>query len=169
MKPEYMRQFSCYKVTRIDKHKEETKTYKDEKGEEHTYTVRTPYYMVNDTPSAVFLIDDLTPGAVEDISHYHDLPCWCGLDGQALQVKLPNGDWWHIDGVASNCTDPEGARSNPPNHKCWVRHGGIGDVTKLHVDKEGRTCKAGAGSIWSRKDTPKDFHGFLHNGHIRPC
>ena len=48
-------------------------------------------------------------------------------------------------------------------HKCWVRHGRPEDGT-LHVDKNGKTCAAGAGSILTSK-----WHGFLHNGHLVPC
>lgn len=63
-----------------------------------------------------------------------------------------------IDGRASNCTMPD-----DNVHKCWVRHGRPEDGT-LHVDKNGNTCAAGAGSI----ATP-NFHGFLHNGDLSAC
>ena len=43
-------------------------------------------------------------------------------------------------------------------HRCWVRHGRPEDGT-LHVDKNGQTCAAGAGSIQTH-----NWHGFLHNG-----
>lgn len=59
---------------------------------------------------------------------------------------------------ASNCTMPD-----DKNHKCWVRHGRPEDGT-LHVDKNGHTCAAGAGSI-----VAGNYHGFLHNGHLTPC
>ncbi|MEP7336864.1 MAG: hypothetical protein ABI977_03905 [Acidobacteriota bacterium] len=74
-----------------------------------------------------------------------------GPDGHSLMVKLPNGNEWHIDGMASNCTMPDDS-----DHKCWVRHG---DVPNITVDKEGRSCAAGAGSIQSG-----NYHGFLRNG-----
>lgn len=81
-----------------------------------------------------------------------------GYDGKALVVILPNGSSWYIDSRASNCTRPE-----DNSHRCWVRHGSPLDGT-LHVDKNGDTCQAGAGSIISG-----DFHGFLHSGHIVSC
>lgn len=63
---------------------------------------------------------------------------------------------WYIDGRANNCDRPN------EEHLCWVRHGTVGE--KLHVDKNGRTCGAGAGSIMV-----PGFHGFLHNGVLREC
>jgi hypothetical protein len=65
--------------------------------------------------------------------------------------------WWHIDGRASNCTMP-----GDTEHRCWVRHGEDGGV--IHVDKNGHTCAAGAGSI-----QVEGFHGFLHHGVLRDC
>lgn len=59
---------------------------------------------------------------------------------------------------ARNCTMPDDT-----THKCWVRHGRPEDGS-LHVDKNGHTCGAGAGSI----DTGK-WHGFLHNGELVEC
>jgi hypothetical protein len=47
-------------------------------------------------------------------------------------------------------------------HRCWVRHGTVGEP--LHVDKIGHTCAAGAGSI-----SVEGFHGFLHHGVLRDC
>jgi hypothetical protein len=64
---------------------------------------------------------------------------------------------WHIEGFASNCTRPDDDK-----HLCWVRHGTIGEI--VHVDKNGNTCAAGAGSI-----SVPGFHGFLHNGILRDC
>lgn len=81
-----------------------------------------------------------------------------GYDGKALVVILPNGFSWYIDSRASNCT-----RYDDINHRCWVRSGNVLEST-LHVDKNGDTCQAGAGSIISG-----DFHGFLHNGYITNC
>jgi hypothetical protein len=74
-----------------------------------------------------------------------------GPDGHCLIVKCPNGNQWTIDGVASNCT-----MRGDYEHKCWVRHGTPPLIT---VDKNGRTCDAGGGSIKSG-----DYHGFLRNG-----
>lgn len=80
-----------------------------------------------------------------------------GADGRCLWVKTPGGDWM-IDGRAKNCTMP-----GDNDHRCWVRHGRPEDGT-LHVDKDGHTCAAGAGSI-----IVGSYHGFLHNGHLTPC
>ena len=96
---------------------------------------------------------DAQPGAIWDATWYSDTPAWCGPDGKALICKLPNGNEWHIDGRASNCTMP-----NDEVHKCWVRHG---DAPNLTVDKNGNTCQAGAGSILSG-----NWHGFLRNGEL---
>lgn len=80
-----------------------------------------------------------------------------GLDGLSIACRLPDGHDWHIDSRANNCTMKE-----DNEHRCWVRHGTIGD--QLHVDKNGHTCTAGAGSI-----ATKEYHGFLHNGVLRPA
>ena len=79
-----------------------------------------------------------------------------GDDGRCLVVKTPGGEWV-IDSRASNCTLPDDSV-----HKCWVRHGRPEDGS-LHVDKNGLTCGAGAGSIQCG-----DYHGFLHNGYLVP-
>lgn len=81
-----------------------------------------------------------------------------GPDGRALVLVLPNGYSWYIDSRSSNCTKP-----SDPAHRCWVRSGKPEDGT-LHVDKNGDTCQAGAGSIIAG-----DFHGFCHNGFIVNC
>lgn len=75
-----------------------------------------------------------------------------GADGRYLICETPGGQW-SIDSRASNCTMPE-----DNEHRCWVRHGKPEDGT-LHVDKNGLTCAAGAGSIMAR-----NWHGYLHNG-----
>lgn len=75
-----------------------------------------------------------------------------GEDGRCLSVRTPGGDWT-IDVRANNCTLP-----HDQTHKCWVRHGRPEDGT-LHVDKNGHSCSAGAGSI-----AMGSYHGFLHNG-----
>jgi hypothetical protein len=97
----------------------------------------------------------LPPDAVYDATWCHDFPDECGPDGRCLVAVLPNGHHWYIDSRASNCTLPE-----DKVHRCWVRHGRPEDGT-LHVDKNGVTCAAGAGSIQM-----DDFHGFLHHGMI---
>lgn len=76
-----------------------------------------------------------------------------GPDGRFLIAVCPNGHEWMIDYRASNCTMPD-----DDEHRCWVRHGRPEDGT-LHVDKNGLTCAAGAGSIIAG-----DYHGFLHDG-----
>lgn len=100
----------------------------------------------------------LPPGAVWNASWMADRDGYTGPDGRSLICKLPDGHDWMIDGRASNCTLPDDTV-----HKCWVRHGRPEDGT-LHVDKNGVTCAAGAGSI----ATPK-YHGFLHHGHLTDC
>lgn len=83
---------------------------------------------------------------------------WAGYDGKAIACKLPSGGWWHIDGRCSNCTLP-----NDNTHRCWVRHGTIGEL--LTVDKNGKTCGGGAGSIIDNdRNGNTVFHGFLRNG-----
>lgn len=78
-----------------------------------------------------------------------------GPDGRTLFVVTPGGVW-NVDERASNCTLP-----NDNEHYCWVRHGIPPMVT---VDKVGKTCAAGAGSIMMGK-----YHGFLRNGKLTNC
>lgn len=92
-------------------------------------------------------------GAVRNCTWLADRVGYRGPDGRCLEVKLPGGHSWIIDSRAKNCTLP-----NDLEHKCWVRHGRPEDGS-LHVDKNGRTCSAGAGSIVS-----PNWHGFLHHG-----
>lgn len=73
-----------------------------------------------------------------------------------LIVVLPDGYQWDTDSRASNCTMKEDKL-----HRCWVRHG---EPPQIHVDKNGLTCQAGAGSIAS-----PGYHGFLHNGELTSC
>jgi hypothetical protein len=75
-----------------------------------------------------------------------------------LIVVLPNGQTWDLMSRASNCTMKEDRL-----HRCWVVHG-LDNIPHLHVDKNGHTCAAGAGSI-----LVGDYHGFLHNGELNPC
>jgi hypothetical protein len=91
------------------------------------------------------------PGAMWDSWWYEDN--WKGPDGLHLIVRCPDGHDWLIDGKAGNCTLPD-----DHEHRCWVRHGTPPLIT---VDKNGYTCKAGAGSI----QTPR-WHGFLTNGKL---
>lgn len=80
-----------------------------------------------------------------------------GFDGRCLYVMTPGG-LWGIDERASNCTMP-----TDKEHRCWVRHGSPEEGT-LHVDKDGLTCQAGAGSIQAGT-----YHGFLHHGKLTGC
>lgn len=113
----------------------------------------SPIYRRHDTGELLGGRNKLPPGACYELKDY--VPEWCGPDGRALAVVCPDGHHWHVDSQASNCTKPE-----DKVHRCWVRHGKPEDGT-LHVDKNGNTCAAGAGSIL----TPT-WHGFLHNGHL---
>ncbi len=84
-------------------------------------------------------------------------PYWDNCDGRHLMVVLPKpGGTWDVDSRASNCT-----MRDDRQHRCWVRHGDPTRPETLHVDKQGHTCQAGAGSILSG-----GFHGYLHNGQI---
>ncbi len=74
-----------------------------------------------------------------------------------LICVLPNGHHWHMTGRASNCTMPEDRK-----HRCWVVHEEAPGV--FHVDKNGNTCAAGAGSI-----AAPGWHGFLHHGELVSC
>jgi hypothetical protein len=82
-----------------------------------------------------------------------------GNDGLAVYCKHVDGHPWHIDGRASNCTMP-----NDYRHRCWVRHGTVGE--NLTVDKNGNTCKAGAGSFFMGPNN--EWHGFLRQGKLTP-
>jgi hypothetical protein len=70
-----------------------------------------------------------------------------------LHVICPGGSEWDIDSRASNCTMP-----NDRGHRCWVRHGQAPMIT---IDKSGKTCAAGAGSI-----VAGTYHGCLRNGEL---
>jgi hypothetical protein len=109
-------------------------------------------YRRADTGAEVGGEDALPPGAVYENGYQ------TGPDGRALACVCPDGHHWHIDGRASNCT-----MKDDKVHRCWVRHGRPEDGT-LHVDKNGVTCAAGAGSIATGK-----WHGFLHKGHLKAC
>lgn len=72
-------------------------------------------------------------------------------------VVLPDGTRHMPDRRASNCTLPE-----DNEHFCWVIHG---EPPMLTIDKAGRTCRAGAGSLVGHRG----WHGFLENGILREC
>lgn len=100
----------------------------------------------------------LPPGAMYYATWLEELDWyWKGPDGRVIQVVLPDGHIWTIDGRSNNCT-----RVNMPKddgHRCWIRHG---TPPRLTVDKNGITCAAGAGSIAS----PLGYHGFLRDGYF---
>lgn len=121
---------------------------------------------------ALYTFHDCPVGAMWDADWMGDPHC--GHDGIHLAVQTPGGTWL-VDGQSSNCTRdqsvevpaPDGA---DPSHKwhrfershyCWVRHGDPRRPSTLHVDKNGNTCQAGAGSI-----IIGGWHGFLHHGHL---
>lgn len=97
-------------------------------------------------------------GDVYYIDWYPENMYWDNHKGDYLFCMLPNGREWNIDGRASNCT-----MKDDRLHRCWVKHGNPEDGS-LHIDKNGHTCQAGAGSIWI-----DDWHGFLHHGDLYPC
>jgi hypothetical protein len=82
---------------------------------------------------------------------------WRGPDNHCLVVMVPGKDMqpreWMVDGRANNCDLP-----HDTDHRCWVRHGQVPEIT---VDKNGRTCNAGAGSIKT-----DGWHGFLRSGYL---
>jgi hypothetical protein len=114
--------------------------------------------LYKDADGNVFTWHEAKPGAMCDGTWLHDHPQYVGNDGIALMVKLPNNHTWMVDSRANNCTMKEDTV-----HKCWVRHGDP-RTGKVHVDKNGNTCGAGAGSILSGS-----YHGFLHDGFLVSC
>lgn len=88
------------------------------------------------------------------------LPSFKGPDGHVLVVRTPPDHDWIVDSRCSNCSLPD-----DNDHYCWVRHGVPPDIT---VDKNGRTCSAGAGSlgVWNKDKTGYVWHGFLRNGYL---
>lgn len=129
---------------------------------------------------------DAPVGAIWYADWMSDSSSYRGHDGRVVVVRLPGGYDWMVDSRAKNCTSPclhcgvqykdhqsNCGNQNPydpqqqhyedshPEHKCWVRHGTPPD---LHVDKNGVTCEAGAGSI-----AVPGYHGFLHHGKLTDC
>jgi hypothetical protein len=106
-----------------------------------------------DLEGAEYSLRNAPPGALwwaewlEGLEHW-----WKGPDGHILMAQTPGGQWC-IDSRASNCTMPK-----DDEHRCWIRHGTPPEIT---VDKNGKTCAAGAGSIISG-----NYHGFLQNGYF---
>lgn len=99
-----------------------------------------------DSPSG-----NLEPGDLFWADYLPDDYYWDNHKGPMLFAVLPSGVQWSIDSRAVNCTEP-----NERTHRCWVRHG---EPPNVHVDKNGRSCSAGAGSIGV-----DGYHGFLHHG-----
>ena len=80
-----------------------------------------------------------------------------GYDGLCIVVVLPNLIHFITDERSSNCGSP-----NDNEHRCWCRHGSMGeDIT---LDKVGNTCIGGAGSIIAG-----NWHGFLKAGYLESC
>lgn len=111
--------------------------------------VSKPIYRRTDTGEEIV---DLPPGAMYYVSQQSQPYYRPGPDGRTLFVVTPGGHW-SPDSRASNCGSPD-----DNVHYCWVRHGVPPMIT---VDKQGHTCKAGAGSIVMGK-----YHGFLRNGKL---
>jgi hypothetical protein len=97
------------------------------------------------------------PGDLYESRWHQGDPCpfWDNCSGLHLWAILPNGDHWDIDSRASNCT-----MRDDRTHRCWIRTGSL-ENGMIHVDKNGHTCAAGAGSI-----AVPGWHGFLHHGHF---
>lgn len=123
----------------------------DEEDENQYFTRRL--YRRMDT-GEIYTPDNFPIGAVWEAPWYKEHG-WYGPDGRSLMCRVPGPHDWCIDSQASNCTMP-----SDNVHRCWVRHGRPEDGT-LHVDKNGNTCQAGAGSI-----AATNWHGFLHHGHL---
>lgn len=134
-------------------------------------------------------------GAMWFTDHLNDW--YNGFDGHVLTVRLPGNHDWCPEQRASNCdmrckhcgkpynahVNAKGERTercdptwtyndgNPhfedvTKHKCWVRHG-TPPQEVVHVDKNGVTCGAGAGSIAIQPSGQNPgWHGFLHNGEL---
>lgn len=108
------------------------------------------------------------PGDMYYADWYHqkdrDFYCrnWdnCNDSRGHLIVVLPNRQTWDLNSRARNCTLQEDRV-----HRCWVLHG---EAPELHVDKNGLTCAAGAGSIDSG-DGVNNYHGYLHSGRLKRC
>jgi hypothetical protein len=108
---------------------------------------------IRDAPAgALWYADWMMHDSGDGVRRYWE---WDNGTEPPLMCKTPGGEW-NIDGRASNCTMKE-----ERTHRCWVRHG---TPPNLHVDKNGHTCGAGAGSILSG-----NYHGFLHNGQLVQC
>ena len=81
---------------------------------------------------------------------------WTNCMSHHLMVIVPTMHWWDLSGRASNCT-----KKNDTTHRCWIAHGDPATGELVHVDKNGLTGQAGAGSL-----AISGWHGFLHHGDI---
>ena len=78
-----------------------------------------------------------------------------------LIVILPGGWAWDMDSRASNCN-----MRDDNEHRCWIKHGEPPNIT---VNKQGKTCGAGGGSInapGNMDGSRPGWHGFLQNGEL---
>lgn len=95
----------------------------------------------------------------EECKNLNDWPPAAPHDGLSIACQCIGGHVWYIENRASNCT-----MKDDRNHRCWVRHGTVGD--RLTVDKNGLTCQAGAGSFFMGPNN--EWHGFLRRGKLTP-
>lgn len=135
-------------------------------GRPHEVTV---YRLADGSPVEHLAVGDayFEPWAARRHARERTHSCaWDDCNGQHLIVVLPSVyagkprvyDGWSPDSRASNCTLPSDRL-----HRCWVRHGDVTkDPSSLHVDKAGRTCAAGAGSIQLT-----GWHGYVDRGAVR--
>lgn len=84
--------------------------------------------------------DEFPPGAMFDAWWHHGIADWCGPDGRALTVRLPDGVEWQIDGPARGHV-----------LHAWTR---TGDPPLLTARPSIQT---------------KDYHGFLTAGELVSC
>lgn len=99
--------------------------------------------------------EEMTWSAAPTGAMYYSEHTTPGPDGKSLVVKLQDNHDWYVDSRASNCDLPD-----DKEHRCWVRHGNPRQAN-VTVDKNGLTCKAGAGSILI-----PNWHGYLRNGEL---
>lgn len=81
-------------------------------------------------------------GAMRHASWMDSFACHVDADGIFLQVKLPDGIWWDVDGPASN---------GAPGSTGWTRTGVVPEITA-------RPSIATPG-----------YHGFLTDGYLVKC
>jgi hypothetical protein len=110
-----------------------------------------------DTGELVQKLGDLPAGAMWFAPWCDEI--WIPQLEHVLVVKTPGGDWI-VDSQASNCTMPSEKHPQQTDHHCWIIHGMVPEIT---VDKNGKTCNAGGGSIATANGK---YHGFLRNGFL---